>query len=169
MGFFYVQFHLTCLMSVVVSSKREAFFFYVRFCSLVFICYSAQLKREKNKKHIEHFDKVSHDVHWRWCLVFWSLCLWPDGGLQHTQSHFVLARKGPAAHLASGHAPWKKGILYGEDRGIVPRWCMWLLVCVCGCSYFAVQPMRCEVLADSLRCTNLKNNVFVLKTKHTGD
>lgn len=93
---------------------------------LQFPC-ATQLKREK---HTEHFDKVNHDVHWRWCLVFWSLSPRPDGGLQHIQSHFVLAREGPAAHLASRHAPWKKGILYGEDRGIVPHWCMRLLVSV---------------------------------------
>lgn len=85
---------------------------------------------KKRKKDAKHSYKVSHDVHWRWCLVFWSLCLWPDGGLQHSQSHFVLAREGSAAHLGSGHASWKKGILYGEDRGIVPHWCMWLLVSV---------------------------------------
>lgn len=85
---------------------------------------------EQWRKMYNTFDKVSRDVRWRWCLVFWSVSRRPDGGLQHSQSHFVLDREGPAAHLACRHAPWKKGILYGEDRGIVPHWCMWLLVTV---------------------------------------
>lgn len=66
-------------------------------------------------------------MHWGLRLVFWSLSPRPDGGLQYTQSHFVLAGEGPAAHLASRYAPRKKGFLYGED--------IEALCCtdVCGC------------------------------------
>lgn len=82
------------------------------------------------ERNINNTDKMSHVMHWTWRLVFWSLSPGLDRGLQYTQSHFVLASEGPAAHLASRHAPWKKGILCVEDRGIVPHWCMWLLVFV---------------------------------------
>lgn len=74
-----------------------------------------------------------------WCLVFWSLCLWPDGGLQHTQSHFVLAREGPAAHLASRkkrHPVWRR---QGHCATL-----MYVVVSVCSCSYFVAY----EVLAE---------------------
>lgn len=77
------------------------------------------------------------------------------------KSHFVLAREGLAAHLASRHAPWKKGILYVEDRGIVLHWCMWLLVSVAAATLW--WQMRYEVAADFIGYKNLKNSVFVLQ------
>lgn len=42
---------------------------------------------------------------------------------------------------------------------------MHVVVSVCGCSYFVVQQMRYEVLADFLSCKNLKKPTFCLKDK----
>ena len=83
--FVFFMFTLTCLMSVVVSTTCEAFF--------VFLSIPSPLNPKKRRK------KKPHKTCWQSeprCLVFWSLCLRPDGGLQHTQSHSVLAREGPA-------------------------------------------------------------------------
>lgn len=150
-------------MSVVVSI-RGAFFVFPRVPSC-YMLFHMLLSPAKMRENNIYFDKVGRDTHWRRCLIFWSLCLWPDGGLQHTQSHFVLAREVTAAHLASKHAPWKKGILYGEDRGIVPHWCMWSLVSwlqrLCGTTDKKRGTSRRFKLQNSQKCFCLKDKVHL--------
>lgn len=156
---------LILLMFVFFSCLWWSIFLFHTFPSWVLICHSAQLTREKAYRTLVQSEPWSLTVMFS-ILVTLSPTWWESS--THSKP-FCFGHRRPCSpsvqwtcSLKERHPVWRR-------QGHCPT-LMYVVVSVCSCSYFVVQQMRYEVLANFLNSKNLKNYVVVFfKTNCTGN